>query len=397
MSDNDDLELQALQRQLDDAFQTTRPRAAFEDELWSKMQARRPLWQRVQVFLVRVAGAVKQVPPVPAVAVAMVLIFAIGVGILAPHGLHFGGGAMSTTSQSGGAQYNASSTGPGGFGRLPAPALQPFPASDTGGPKAAAPSNLSGSNVYLGPAKLVWAGQLNAQVGTAPVFRYQEPSTLDADRFATVLGASPTTRAAGTLGDYAGNGFVLAVAGTSRQPLSEPTFDLTPDRSRLPAARSNDTDTAAAFLAAHNAVPAWPYVIAAEQSGDLTRISYLRQFAVPSYGFAYLVNQWGVRYGLEVDMRGGQPLQAVGPLPVNLEASNYSIISADQAVQKALASSPSPPTSAPTIRLTKAELVYALAYAGDHSFYEPAFLFSGTFTLSGATFVKRVLVPAVGP
>jgi hypothetical protein len=190
---------------------------------------------------------------------------------------------------------------------------------------------------------------------------------------------------------------VLAVAGTSRQPLSEPTFDLTPDRSRLPAARSTDTDTAAAFLAAHNAVPAWPYVIAAEQSGDLTRISYLRQFAVPSYGFAYLVNQWGVRYGLEVDMRGGQPLQAIGPLPVSLEASNYPIISADQAVQKALASSPSPPSSAPTIRLTNAELVYALAFAGDHSFYEPAFLFSGTFTFSGATFVKRVLVPAVGP
>ena len=32
MSDNEDLELQALQRQLDDAFETTRPRAGYEDE-----------------------------------------------------------------------------------------------------------------------------------------------------------------------------------------------------------------------------------------------------------------------------------------------------------------------------------------------------------------------------
>ena len=38
----DDLELAALQRQLDDAFETTRPRTGFEDELWTRMQAHRP-------------------------------------------------------------------------------------------------------------------------------------------------------------------------------------------------------------------------------------------------------------------------------------------------------------------------------------------------------------------
>ena len=38
MNEDEDLELQALQRQLDDAFQTTRPRAAFEDELWLRMR-----------------------------------------------------------------------------------------------------------------------------------------------------------------------------------------------------------------------------------------------------------------------------------------------------------------------------------------------------------------------
>jgi hypothetical protein len=49
------------------------------------------------------------------------------------------------------------------------------------------------------------------------------------------------------------------------------------------------------------------------------------------------------------------------------------------------------------VRLTSAELVYTLAWGGDHSFYEPAFLFSGTFTSNGTNYVKRVLVPAVAP
>jgi len=79
---------------------------------------------------------------------------------------------------------------------------------------------------------------------------------------------------------------------------------------------------------------------------------------------------------------------------------SYRIISSGQAVKSALASSPSGPASiepTPTVRLTTVELVYALAVAGDHSFYEPAFLFSGTFNNNGVTYIKRVLVPAVDP
>jgi hypothetical protein len=41
--------------------------------------------------------------------------------------------------------------------------------------------------------------------------------------------------------------------------------------------------------------------------------------------------------------------------------------------------------------------VYVLVPAGDHSFYEPAILFSGSYTVNGQTLVKRVLVPAVDP
>lgn len=400
MSDKEDLELQALQRQLDDAFETTRPRVGFEDELWSRMQARRPFWYWARDFFRGLASSVREAPRVPATAVAVVMVVAIGVGILSFSGFHLGGGGTTSGAntalrdQSGG-RYNASA--PGAFGRLPSPALQPVPVEDTVGPKSAAPTQQSGPNLYLGPARLVWAGQLSVQTGSAPVFRYEEPTTQDADRFATALGAHGPNHRAGVLGEYSGDGFVLGVVGSNRQPLGEPTFYITPDRSKLPPPGPTAADTASAFLAAHSLVPTWPHVVAVDQVADVLRVTYLRQFAVPAYGPMYLVNAQGVRHGLEVDLRGGQPLQANGPLPVNLESADYPIISADQAVRNALASSPSAPASAPTIRLTSAELVYALAYASDHSYYEPAFLFSGTFTLNGATFTKRVLVPAVGP
>jgi hypothetical protein len=49
------------------------------------------------------------------------------------------------------------------------------------------------------------------------------------------------------------------------------------------------------------------------------------------------------------------------------------------------------------VQLTKAELVYVLVPAGNHSFYEPAYLFSGTVKTGGTTTVQHVLVPAVDP
>jgi hypothetical protein len=96
-----------------------------------------------------------------------------------------------------------------------------------------------------------------------------------------------------------------------------------------------------------------------------------------------------------VDLQGNRPISAIGPIALNLESATYSIISADQAIQSVLASSPVAASGTPTATLTSAELVYTLVAAGDHSFYEPSFLFSGTFTVNGTTYVKHVLVPAV--
>src|ERR1700716_1299010 len=98
----DDLELAALQRQLDDAFETTRPRVGFEDELWTRMQARRPASTRLRdAWLGRVQG-LRPATAVPLGAVAVVLVPALGVGVLTLSGFHLaGGGGTSLSAGSG--------------------------------------------------------------------------------------------------------------------------------------------------------------------------------------------------------------------------------------------------------------------------------------------------------
>src|ERR1700737_1372516 len=121
MSDNEDLELQALQRQLDDAFETTRPRAGFEDELRSRMQANRPAGTRLRDAWLGLVQGIRAVPAVPAAAVAALLVVVIGAGVLTMSGI--GRGASGTSSPGAlhfatGADNSAVAQGP--FGKLPA-------------------------------------------------------------------------------------------------------------------------------------------------------------------------------------------------------------------------------------------------------------------------------------
>src|SRR5437762_1312060 len=80
---DEDLELQAVQRQLDDAFQTTRPRRGFEDDLWLRMQASRPATSRLRDAIAGLLQGIREVPAVPAAAVATLLVVVIGVDQLA--------------------------------------------------------------------------------------------------------------------------------------------------------------------------------------------------------------------------------------------------------------------------------------------------------------------------
>ena len=177
MSEPDgDLELQGLQRELDDAFQTTRPRPAFEDELWLKMQTSRPPARRLGDALAAFFQGIREVPAVPLAAVAAVLVVVIGVGIIAYSGRgHLGGGGASSTA--GESAARADQLYAGAFGRLPTPAF------NGGAKNATAPQAGAGGAVpeYSGPVQLTWTGKLDLTITSAPVYRYNEPSTSSAD------------------------------------------------------------------------------------------------------------------------------------------------------------------------------------------------------------------------
>lgn len=399
MSDSEDLELEALQRQLDDAFETTRPRQGFEDELWARMQARRPATSKLRDAWLGLIQGIREVPAVPMAAVAALLVVIIGAGVVTFSGVHIhfggGGGGAAGTSQ------NASQGGvsaPGAFGRVPSPQLNPTADRTSVGPSA--PLSTTPGAAYTGPVTLTWTGKLELNVTTAPVFRYQEPSTNTADQFATSLGAILQSRPAGYLGSYETTDLNVRVRGTIQSPAQEPRFIILPIRTIAPIdSAGGPADVAVVFLAQHSLAPLWNYTSEVVPSGDQTKVMLLRQFAVNGYGYANLIDGSGERYGMEVDLQGNSPTAALGPLPLPLEMAGYPIISADEAVRSALASSTgvAAGTATPTVALTTAELVYSLVVARDHSFYEPSILFSGTFTVDGKTYVKRVLVPAVDP
>src|SRR6266576_2317097 len=99
MSDTEDLGLQAIQRQLGDAVETTRPRAAFEDELWTRIQARRPASTRLRDAWLGLIASIREAPAVPMGAVAVLLVVALGVGVVTLSGIHIGGaGGGGTTA-----------------------------------------------------------------------------------------------------------------------------------------------------------------------------------------------------------------------------------------------------------------------------------------------------------
>jgi hypothetical protein len=405
VSEPEDLELEALQRQLDDAFETTRPRAGFEDELWTRMQARRPAGTRLRDAWLGLVQGIREVPAVPMAAVAALLVVVLGASVLVYSGVGRGGGGATSASLNRepgvppreSVAQPASLSSPGAFGQLPSPRFTATP-TNASAPGVAQPASPAAD--YAGQVALTWTGKLDLTISSAPVFRYHEPSTNTADQFATALGAVLVSRPAGYLGSYQTTDFSVRVRGTVQSPAREPTYTVLPITSSASIdAAGGPVDVALVFLAERSLAPSWQYTSNVVVSGEVSKVSLDRQFGVTGYGYAYLVDGSGERYGLEVDLNGVRPISATGPLPLSIDSAQYPIISADQAVRSALASTPVSDGAAgvPTAALTSAELVYSLVAAGDHSFYEPSILFSGTFTVNGTTYVKHVLVPAVDP
>ena len=387
MNDDEDLELRALQRQLDDAFQTTRPRPEFEDELWLRMQSRRPIWPRVRASLAGLVAGIREAPAVPSAAVAIVLVVLLGIGIFKLGGLGTGGGAGSTAAAPARNDTGAAAPQDSQFGRLPRPVF------------SEPPLVRGGEAAYSGAATLVWAGNLQVSVTALPVYRYTEPTRAEADALAAKLGATPSADVAqGATGVYAGRDFTLVVLASVAQPPREPYFNISDQKSKVTS--TGDTiAVATGYLAAHQLLPTWPYQTDVQTLGGTTvRVDFLRSFDIPVLGRASLVDSAGNPYGTEVDFAPGVTgAFERGPVPLTLEPASYPIISAAQAIQSMGASSAPSGGSTPVVRITKAELVYMLVWGGDHSYYEPAYLFSGTFSNRGVPSVKLVLIPAVAP
>src|SRR3981081_1711450 len=116
----EDLELAAVQSKLDDAFATTRPRVGFEDELWTRMRARRPAGSRLRDAWVGFVQGIRAVPAVPTAAVAALLVVAIGAGVLTMSGVARSQ-STGTSLSAGPAQDNrfasGSETSKGAFGK----------------------------------------------------------------------------------------------------------------------------------------------------------------------------------------------------------------------------------------------------------------------------------------
>jgi hypothetical protein len=393
--DGEELELQALERQLDDAFQTTRPRPGFEDELWLRVQSSRPAQRRFSDAMAAFWNGIREVPAVPATATALVLIVAIGAGIVALNGLGHGGGGASSSAVEHAAAPAAGQYFAGNFGKLPSPVFSNAPKSTT--PNASAPVP-QGSD-YGGTVQLTWTGTLDVHLTTAPVFRYREPSSTDADQFASALGAVLRGRPSGFLGMYGAADYTLKIRGTVTSPPSSPAYFIFSGLNLPPIdAAGGPQDLADVFLAQHSLQPQWQYTVAVDSSGDPVKVIYQRLFDIPGYGPAYVIDFNANRYGLEVDLSGNRPVLASGVLPVSLDIANYNVISSTDAIRTVTGlGAPSSDAAAPIAKLDHAELVYVLVPAGDHSFYEPAFLFTGAVQAGGQSYTKHVLVSAVDP
>jgi hypothetical protein len=354
------------------------------------MQSRRPIWARLRDGLAGLFDGIRESPAVPSAAVAVGLVVLLGAGIYTLSGLHPGGGASPATLR--GNDNAAPANQSASFGQLPRPSLSQAQPVGTN-PQAGA------EYAYSGAATLVWAGTLNVSAAALPVYRYSEPARAEADAFAAKLGATPSADVAqGGIGVYTGRDFTLVVLSSVAQPPREPYFNVS-DLKSTAASTSDNVAIATAYLKAHQLLPTWPYQTDVHVIGGTTvRVSFLRSFDVPGQGQVSLVDSSGVPYGAEVDFAPGTPGSFErGPLPLTLDPASYPIISADQAIRAMGASSAPSGGSIPVVRITKAELVYTLVWGGDHSYYEPAYLFSGTFSNRGVPSVKRILIPAVVP
>jgi hypothetical protein len=308
---------------------------------------------------------------------------------------------IATSGSPGIAQHSATPTPLLAFGKLPAPALHP-PTGGLGaggGPLTTQP--------YFGPATMSWTGQLPAVPKSAPVYRFTLPGTAAFDAFASRLGAR-SQGPGGVPGSmtYSGpDGFSMFIGP---DPVAnEPVFILNRDTAPSggqPLDEARARTVADAALAKLGLTPSWMFSIQFSQytaaSLASSTVTYQRMIQVDATTVAGEVDGNGDPSGLQVMLDPkGQVLRISGPLRLTEKPATYPLRAPSSAVNDALNAPPAMNQGdhPPTVSLTKAALVYTTVRAGSVGYSEPAYLFTGPFSINGYPYEKRVLVPALAP
>ena len=241
-----DPETDALERQLNSAFASARPRPEFEDELWQRIRDRGGLRLRLREAWAGLSGT-------PLVASGAGLAALVLVALIAIVSLRAGGGGHSSM---GGAAPSRSSAS------LPAPALK---AGE--GQASAVDAQVPAAIPYYGPANLSWSGSLPTLPTTAPVLSFQPPAPDAISAF--------TTQAA--LGDP----YVLSVDLTGPEPRY--SIHNGSQAASGPAPSEQDAKRAAdAFLADHHLQPGWPAdVVVTRTPKGTVSVSYFASSGSP--------------------------------------------------------------------------------------------------------------------
>jgi len=348
-----------LQERLDQAFATTRPRRGFEDELWSRIQARRSPWAR---FL----ESARRVQLGPALAgLAVLLVVVVAGGLLLRGAPHAGGGASTAgglSPQGNGPQAvqrgGAANADLQSFGPLPQP-LQP-------------------SSGYPGPVTVTGATGSVALPARLPVTRYREWTVAQADAFAASLNARPAgPTPPGALGRYAGKDFTLVLYPTDPAGGTEPRVVITPAPGALRAGGSDDaavvtavTDYLSRFDVAPGGSAQGPTVT---RSGDQVQVRW---------ALSPLRQGWSATLGSDLGIQSAE-----APLPLSPEVATYASVNNQQVYIGS--------GGGPNVVLDSAALTYVVASDGTYGYFEPVIRYSGHFTQGGVTYEKQILVLAV--
>jgi len=138
--------------------------------------------------------------------------------------------------------------------------------------------------------------------------------------------------------------------------------------------------------------------VASLVAGPQYAIDYQRLVQVSSNLMAGEVDGNGSPSGIQVTVDSSETVMRVsGVLRLAEQAATYPLRSAAAALDMALKASatPNPSAAVPAVAITKLTLVYTAVRAGADDYLEPAYLFTGSFTINGYPHEMRLLVPAL--